>query len=193
MKSNDDCRTTISRKDTSNAKVVSYSGCNIDPALREKIEAMLRVLDPREEEIVRLRFGIGRDMPYTVEEIGRVMGLSRERVDQIEATAAEKIGWKGILSLYVDIDWGRVTGPPLHWLVILTSFFCSKKTRERIVGQIVADARVEYFEALKGNERWKARWIVVRGYWSVATALGLRTCFVFLGKVVGQIMQRLGF
>jgi len=63
----------------------------VDRELREKIEGTLRVLNPREEEIVRLRFGIGRDMPFTLEEIGRVMGLSRERVRQIEATALRKI------------------------------------------------------------------------------------------------------
>jgi RNA polymerase sigma factor (sigma-70 family) len=63
----------------------------VDRELREKIESTLRVLNPREEEIIRLRFGIGRDMPYTLEEIGRVMGLSRERVRQIEATALKKI------------------------------------------------------------------------------------------------------
>ena len=59
--------------------------------LREKVEGTLKVLSEREEEIIRLRFGIGRDMPYTLEEIGRVMGLSRERVRQIEATALKKI------------------------------------------------------------------------------------------------------
>ncbi len=63
----------------------------VDRELKEKIEETLKVLNPREEEIVRLRFGIGRDMPYTLEEIGRVMGLSRERVRQIEATALKKI------------------------------------------------------------------------------------------------------
>jgi RNA polymerase sigma factor (sigma-70 family) len=63
----------------------------VDRELKEKIEATLRVLNSREEEIIRLRFGIGRDMPYTLEEIGRVMGLSRERVRQIEATALRKI------------------------------------------------------------------------------------------------------
>ncbi len=63
----------------------------VDRELREKIRQTLRVLNAREEEIVRLRFGIGRDMPYTLEEIGRVMGLSRERVRQIEATALRKI------------------------------------------------------------------------------------------------------
>ncbi len=63
----------------------------VDRELREKIEATLQVLNPREQEIIRLRFGIGREMPYTLEEIGRVMGLSRERVRQIEATALKKI------------------------------------------------------------------------------------------------------
>jgi len=63
----------------------------VDRELREKVENTLKVLTTREEEIIRLRFGIGRDMPYTLEEIGRVMGLSRERVRQIEATALKKV------------------------------------------------------------------------------------------------------
>jgi RNA polymerase sigma factor (sigma-70 family) len=63
----------------------------VDRELKEKVESTLRVLNSREEEVVRLRFGIGREMPYTLEEIGRVMGLSRERVRQIEATALKKI------------------------------------------------------------------------------------------------------
>ena len=63
----------------------------VDRELREKVEGTLKVLSDREEEIIRLRFGIGREMPYTLEEIGRVMGLSRERVRQIEATALRKI------------------------------------------------------------------------------------------------------
>jgi len=63
----------------------------VDRELREKVEGTLKVLTGREEEIIRLRFGIGREMPYTLEEIGRVMGLSRERVRQIEATALKKI------------------------------------------------------------------------------------------------------
>jgi len=63
----------------------------VDRELREKVEGALKVLTDREEEINRLRFGIGRDMPYTLEEIGRVMSLSRERVRQIEATALKKI------------------------------------------------------------------------------------------------------
>ncbi|MDH3627967.1 MAG: sigma-70 family RNA polymerase sigma factor [Acidobacteriota bacterium] len=63
----------------------------VDRELREKVNSTLKVLSEREQEIIRLRFGIGREMPYTLEEIGRVMGLSRERVRQIEATALKKI------------------------------------------------------------------------------------------------------
>ena len=63
----------------------------VDRELREKVEKTLKVLSSREEDIIRLRFGIGREMPYTLEEIGRVMSLSRERVRQIEAAALKKI------------------------------------------------------------------------------------------------------
>ncbi len=59
--------------------------------LREKIEQTLKVLKPREGRIIRLRFGIGRDKPYTLQEIGDMMCLSRERVRQIEAIALRKI------------------------------------------------------------------------------------------------------
>ncbi len=58
---------------------------------RETIERALKGLSPREEKIVRMRFGIGRDTPATLEEIGQALGLSRERVRQIEASALRKV------------------------------------------------------------------------------------------------------
>jgi len=63
----------------------------VDRELREMVEKTLKVLSPRSGEIVRLRFGIGCDKPHTLEEIGRAMGLSRERIRQIEAMALRKI------------------------------------------------------------------------------------------------------
>jgi RNA polymerase sigma factor (sigma-70 family) len=59
--------------------------------MKEKMRAALDVLDDREEQIIRLRFGIGHDEAHTLEEIGRVVNLSRERVRQIEGLALRKI------------------------------------------------------------------------------------------------------
>jgi RNA polymerase sigma factor (sigma-70 family) len=59
--------------------------------LTHKMRSALRVLDAREEEVIRMRFGIGRKMRHTLEEIGGVLNLSRERVRQIEGIALRKI------------------------------------------------------------------------------------------------------
>jgi len=58
---------------------------------QETIERVLKGLSPREEKILRMRFGVGRDAPSTLEEIGQALGLSRERVRQIEAAALRKV------------------------------------------------------------------------------------------------------
>jgi RNA polymerase primary sigma factor len=56
-----------------------------------KVERTLKSLPPREEQVLRLRFGIGDDHPYTLDEIGRVLRVSRERVRQIQAAAIRRI------------------------------------------------------------------------------------------------------
>jgi RNA polymerase sigma factor (sigma-70 family) len=63
----------------------------LERELREKMRAALRVLAPREEEVIRLRFGLGRKACQTLEEIGQVINLSRERVRQIENIALRKM------------------------------------------------------------------------------------------------------
>jgi RNA polymerase primary sigma factor len=63
----------------------------LDRELALKMRAALEVLDEREREVIRLRYGIGREMRHTLEEIGQVLHLSRERVRQIEAIALRKI------------------------------------------------------------------------------------------------------
>ncbi len=63
----------------------------LDRERRNKMRKAMSVLDDREAEVIRLRFGIDRDEPHTLEEIGSVLNLSRERVRQIEGVALRKI------------------------------------------------------------------------------------------------------
>jgi RNA polymerase sigma factor (sigma-70 family) len=59
--------------------------------LFESISQALTLLTPREEEILRLRFGIGQNTTYTLDEIGKIFNLTRERIRQIEKAALEKL------------------------------------------------------------------------------------------------------
>ena len=59
--------------------------------LRDKIERLLKTLTYREREIVRLRYGLGDGYTYTLEEVGRIFKVTRERVRQIEAKALRKL------------------------------------------------------------------------------------------------------
>lgn len=59
--------------------------------LREKIESLLKTLTYREREIIRLRYGLGDGYTYTLEEVGRIFKVTRERVRQIESKAVSKL------------------------------------------------------------------------------------------------------
>lgn len=55
------------------------------------IQKVLKTLTPKEEKVIRMRFGVGADRDHTLEEVGRHMTLTRERVRQIEAKALGKL------------------------------------------------------------------------------------------------------
>ena len=59
--------------------------------LRQKVEGLLKTLTFREREIVRLRYGLCDGYTYTLEEVGRIFKITRERVRQIEAKALRKL------------------------------------------------------------------------------------------------------
>jgi RNA polymerase primary sigma factor len=59
--------------------------------LREKVNEVLNTLSPREARILRMRFGLDHDRPYTLEEVGQKFGLTRERIRQIEGKALRRL------------------------------------------------------------------------------------------------------
>jgi len=63
----------------------------INRDLRDKVHKMLHTLSPKEERILRMRFGLGDEIPHTLEEVGQIFGVSRERIRQIEAQALRKL------------------------------------------------------------------------------------------------------
>jgi RNA polymerase primary sigma factor len=59
--------------------------------LKETVTRVLASLTPREERVLRMRFGIGLRSDYTLEEVGKQFGVTRERIRQIEAKALRKL------------------------------------------------------------------------------------------------------
>jgi len=59
--------------------------------LKDKIDSVLQTLTYREREIIKLRYGLGDGYTYTLEEVGRIFNVTRERVRQIEAKAIRKL------------------------------------------------------------------------------------------------------
>jgi RNA polymerase primary sigma factor len=63
----------------------------VGTSLKEEIDKVSSTLTPREEKVIRMRLGIGEKTDFTLEEVGDVFGLTRERIRQIEAKALKKL------------------------------------------------------------------------------------------------------
>ncbi len=72
-------------------QVVSPSEAVITLNLKEHTESVLKTLTPREEKVIKMRFGVGDGGEHTLEEVGATFGVTRERIRQIEAKALRRL------------------------------------------------------------------------------------------------------
>ena len=72
-------------------QVVSPSDAVINLNLKEQTESVLKTLTPREEKVIKMRFGVGDGSEHTLEEVGQSFAVTRERIRQIEAKALRKL------------------------------------------------------------------------------------------------------
>ena len=72
-------------------QTVSPADAAMYTSLEEQTRKVLATLTPREEQILRMRFGIGEKSDYTLEEVGQRFAVTRERIRQIEAKALRKL------------------------------------------------------------------------------------------------------
>jgi RNA polymerase primary sigma factor len=63
----------------------------VNKYFREQMHQILAILSPREREIIKLRFGLDSEYPHTLEEVGQIFKVTRERIRQIEAKAIRKL------------------------------------------------------------------------------------------------------
>jgi len=71
--------------------IVSPAEAVINLNLKEQTEAVLKTLTPREEKVIKMRFGVGDGSEHTLEEVGQNFAVTRERIRQIEAKALRKL------------------------------------------------------------------------------------------------------
>ena len=71
--------------------IVSPAEAALNANLKEKTESVLKTLTPREEQVIKMRFGLGDGSEHTLEEVGQRFSVTRERIRQIEARALQKL------------------------------------------------------------------------------------------------------
>ena len=70
--------------------------------LKGYVQKVLKDLDPREQKILKMRFGLDDGVTHTLEEVGKEFGVTRERIRQIESKALERIKEHGDVSKLRD-------------------------------------------------------------------------------------------
>jgi RNA polymerase primary sigma factor len=72
--------------------------------MANQVDRILSTLTPREQTVIRLRFGIGYDQPSTLEQVGQNLSVTRERIRQIEAKALKKLKTPAIKEMFASIQ-----------------------------------------------------------------------------------------
>ena len=72
--------------------------------MTNQLDRILSTLTPREQTVIRLRFGIGYDQPCTLEQVGESLSVTRERIRQIEAKALKKLKTPAIKEMFAAIQ-----------------------------------------------------------------------------------------
>jgi len=71
--------------------------------LTRELDRILSTLTPREQLVIRMRFGIGQDEPFTLEQVGQTLSVTRERIRQIEAKALKKLKTPEVKQMFTAI------------------------------------------------------------------------------------------
>ena len=85
--------------------VVSPAETALNIDLKDKTESVLKTLTPREEQVIKMRFGLGDGSEHTLEEVGQRFFVTRERIRQIEAKALRKLrhsSRSGVLTAFLE-------------------------------------------------------------------------------------------
>ena len=72
--------------------------------MSHQLERILSTLTPREQTVIRLRFGIGQDQACTLEQVGQSLSVTRERIRQIEAKALKKLKTPAVKEIFASIQ-----------------------------------------------------------------------------------------
>jgi len=89
--------------------VISPAEAMLNINLREKTASILKILTPREEQVLKMRFGFGGGNEHTLEEVGQRFSVTRERIRQIEAKALRKLRQSSshrILAAFLECNLG---------------------------------------------------------------------------------------
>ncbi len=92
---------------------VSPSEAVINLDLKEQTESVLKTLTPREEKVIKMRFGVGDGSEHTLEEVGQNFAVTRERIRQIEAKALRKLRHPSRQPKAARISGGSLVGAAL--------------------------------------------------------------------------------